>query len=219
MTQSDKETIQLVDVHKTSNPFYVVLWNHHTLKSIPLKGWLSRCYCLTVRVVANAAWAMTSASLSFSPSSTAAHQLRADRCQDHCGSAVLLTFFFLPVYQFSVILETCCHIWAFQGERDMKGVIIWDKDGWKDHQGAQIGTLTPPLSCTHTHVMCHRPKHQCERREDDAPSGWQRDKTGVLYCSTSAAWCALLTAPLPRLFRSFPLSLTSSLIAPRTPLC
>lgn len=206
-----------MDVRKTSNPFYFVLWNHHTLKSIPLNGWLSRCYRLTVRVVANAAWAMTSASLSCSPSSTAAHQLRTDRSsQDHCGSAVLLTFLFLPVYQFSVIWETCCHIWALQGERDVKGAIIWDKDGWKDHQGAQRGTLTPP----HTHT-CDVSQAQTSMWAPWGwcPSGWQRDKTGVLYCSTSAAWCALLTAPLPRLFRSFPLSLTSSLIAPRTPLC
>lgn len=117
--------------------------------------------------------AMTSARVCFSPTSTAAHQLRTDRCQDHCGSSVLLPLslpFSLPVYQFSLIWETCCHIWALQREKRREGRDN-TRQRWVEGSSGRREQLSHNRSRarTHTDMICHRPKHQCGCCEDDAP--------------------------------------------------
>lgn len=117
--------------------------------------------------------AVTSGRLRFSPTSTAAHQLRSDRCQDRCGSSVLLW-------------ETCCHIWSFQRKRDVREEIMQDKSGWKDQKGCgDMKDFTKHLRA-HRHVTGQ--KHQCGCHKYEAPSGWQRDKKGELDTSSGAVF-------------------------------
>lgn len=162
----------------------------------------------------------------FSPNSTAAHQLRTDRCQDHCGSSVLLPLFFLPpsVPILSDMGNMLSHLGLSERKTHEERERERDKMRQKWVEGSpwrrnRKPSHSRPRVHMYKRVKCHSPKHQGGCCEDDALSGWQCDEKGVLYCSTTAVWCALLAAPLPCLFRFLPLSLTSSLIAPRTPSC
>lgn len=91
----------------------------------------------------------------------------------------------------SVLLwETCCHIWALHSQGDVMEEMMRAKSGRKDHRGA--------LSTDAGMRMSQTPEHQVMPLQGDSVIRGEN-------------YTAATSTP--------PLSLTSSLIAPRTPSC
>lgn len=155
--------------------------------------------------------AVTSATLSFSPNSNAALQVRTDRCQDCCGSSVFLPpliflfFFFAP----SVPIVS-----------DMGNMLSYLDEG-RDNTRQERVERSPRCRDKSSHVKRHRPQNISVGAVRMMPLQGDSVIWRVCYAVAPVQHGARYS-PHPCLVssaRSLLLSLTSPLIAPRTPSC